>query len=196
MQFPVGQSEFSHRVLYSGHKVFMMAVFVALAIWGARIARQTSAFSWVHLGIAIAGTVLIIGSVALLKKYTGVECPWSVDIFGGTVPYRSLEELFASALLGQFGQGHCFPAGHSTGGLFLLAWSVAFAEYSKSISTLLWILALILGIVMGVLRIAQGAHFLSHVVWSIWLSIFISYVLSYVLRVVSKANGSAVKKLV
>ena len=67
------------------------------------------------------------------------------------------------------GVGGCFPAAHPLSGYAWLA--VGFALYfgDRRRSWQSWALAFGLGTLFGVVQIARGAHFLSHVLWSAWI---------------------------
>lgn len=176
--FVWGKSEFVDLVLYRGHKWVMTAVAFGLIAWGIwAILNKRVGFNRRHLWVGILGTVLIIVTVGALKKLTGIDCPWSIDEFGGAMPFMPLQEVARLAFEGQVGQGRCFPAGHSTGGLFLLAWAAAFYETSRTAARWLIAAGFGLGLLMGFVRIAQGAHFLSHVVWAMWVSAVLAYLL-------------------
>lgn len=174
--FPFGERAFVERILYKGHKIIMFVVAVGFIVWGYRAAKsQHERFTWGHFWVGVIGTVSIIGVVTILKKVTGVECPWSLDRYGGTEPFLPLDQVVRNALEGNIGRGRCFPAGHSTGGLYLVAWAVALSSYSRRAAFGIAFMAVFLGLLMGLLRIAQGAHFLSHVFWALWCSAVIGY---------------------
>lgn len=173
-----GKSEFVDLVLYRGHKFVMTGVAFGLIGWGVWAAiNKRPGFGPRHLAVGVIGTVLIIVIVGALKKFTGIDCPWSIDEFGGAMPFLSLQEVIRLALEGKVGQGRCFPAGHATGGLFLLAWAAALSQASSTASKRFVIGGLALGFLMGLVRVAQGAHFLSHVIWAMWCSALIAYLL-------------------
>jgi len=180
--FVWGKSEFVDLVLYRGHKWLMTLVAFGLIVWGARaVWTHRRGFGPKHLAVGIIGTVFIIVAVGALKKITGIDCPWSIDEFGGAMPFIPMQEVIRLALDGQVGQGRCFPAGHSTGGLFLLAWAAALYDTSRHASAWLIASGLLLGFLMGLVRMAQGAHFLSHVIWAMWLSALLAYLFWVVL---------------
>jgi len=159
----------------------MGGVALGLVCWGFRqISLKQSGYGMKHQAVGIIGTLLIIGLVDELKKISGIECPWSMVQFGGTLSFIPLQEVIEQAWIGRFGEGRCFPAGHPTGSLFLLAWSAALQELSGAVSKFLAIAGLTLGFLMGCLRILQGAHFLSHVLWSIWISTTLAYSLWWI----------------
>lgn len=164
---------------YHGLKLFMGGVFIAYLAWGLRaICVKRPGFTSRHLWAGVIGTGLIIGLVNLLKILTGVECPWSTEAFGGQAALLSLHEAFIGLLSGHSGQGRCFPAGHPTGGLFLFAWAVAVRDSAPFMAKITAGFGLLLGLLMGLTRVIQGAHFLSHVLWSIWVASLIAVFLA------------------
>jgi membrane-associated PAP2 superfamily phosphatase len=105
------------------------------------------------------------------------HCPWDVDEFGGLVPYTKLFEPMAPNVKA----GHCFPAGHASTGFALMAFY--FAAYSRRIRKAA-LIALAIGIAAGLAlgfgRVLQGAHFVSHVLWSgllCWTIMVVLYML-------------------
>lgn len=179
--FVWGTSEFVDVVLYRGYKWLMTVVVLGLIVWGIKTMRaHRSEFGPKHLAVGAIGTVCIILAVGLLKKLTGVDCPWSIDAFGGPMPFIPMQDVVRLAFNGQFGQGRCFPAGHSTSGLFLLAWAAAFWHISRFASAWLAAAGMVLGLSAGLVRMAQGAHFLSHVIWAMWFSALLAYLLWFV----------------
>ena len=131
-------------------------------------ARHAAGLSrrWTFVLVAMLAAPL---AVSITKQLTNRPCPWDIAGFGGTLPHRS---LFEPAPPGQRALA-CFPAGHSSGGYALLAFALAggapgtrsrwlgaraFAGYARA-----------LGTAIGFVRMAQGAHFLSHLFWSAWL---------------------------
>ncbi len=114
-------------------------------------------------------------AVVLLKAVSVRACPWSLSEYGGFAPHLS---LFDAAPLGSL-PGHCFPSGHASAGFCLLAFyfaGVALGNRGLAMAGLWGGLAA--GMTLGLVRIAQGAHFLSHNLWSAlvcWLVILALY---------------------
>lgn len=107
----------------------------------------------------LAGPLLI----AVLKEVSVQPCPWSLSMFGGEVPYAG---LLAGHVFDWHAAGKCFPASHASGGFALLAFVPLLAGRQR------WrmlVAALLLGMIMGWTRMMQGAHFLSHNLWSAWI---------------------------
>jgi membrane-associated PAP2 superfamily phosphatase len=102
-------------------------------------------------------------SVTIAKAVSNRHCPWDIDEFGGLVPYARLLEPMANAV----GPGHCFPAGHASTGFALMAFYFAvFALGKPQFARAALVGGVSAGLVLGLGRVVQGAHFASHVVWS------------------------------
>lgn len=101
------------------------------------------------------------GVVTLLKDINTHVCPWSLTQFGGTATYSA--DWFVS----RSNAGRCFPGGHASGGFSLIA--LAFAGRALGWAWLQragWMLALAAGSLFSVVRMTQGAHFMSHNLWA------------------------------
>lgn len=112
--------------------------------------------------------------ITVLKSMTARECPWHLTMYGGEHVYRALMDgpFFNLAAPGQ-----CFPGSHSSGGFALLAF-VPLLQGQKR--RLMLTFALMLGLAMGWTRMMQGAHFLSHNLWSAWICwavVLVSFIL-------------------
>lgn len=113
-----------------------------------------------YLLVAALGGPLVI---ALLKQVTARPCPWSLSLFGGGEVYHA---LLAGPLFSLREAGNCFPGAHASGGFALLAFVPLLRGRQR------WLalgVALGLGLLMGWTRMMQGAHFLSHNLWSAWI---------------------------
>lgn len=120
--------------------------------------------------------MLAPAAVSLLKAGSPRHCPYDLADYGG---YAAHLNLFDPVPPGQ-APGHCFPGGHASGGFCLLAFYFAGrALGSRALSLAgLWG-GLAAGILFGMARVAQGAHFLSHNLWAglvCWLVILALYV--------------------
>lgn len=141
---------------------------IATAIWllltvGAILAAVHR--PWRSVGAVLAATALAMALgpiiVVVLKSLTTFPCPWSLPRYGG----------FAAEVTGWFTipsrAGHCFPAGHSAGGFsfIAIAFGLAAAGFARAGRRVL-ALALLIGLAATLIRMVQGAHFLSHGLWS------------------------------
>jgi membrane-associated PAP2 superfamily phosphatase len=132
--------------------------------------RHRRLFLFLSLALVLAPL-----AVAVLKVASVRHCPWNLEEYGGFAPHLSLFDSPPQALAA----GHCFPAGHASAGFSLLAFYFAGRASGKRWLTRLGLWGgLIAGLVFGMARVAQGAHFVSHTLWSAvvcWLVIVSVY---------------------
>lgn len=123
--------------------------------------------------------------VSLAKQLTDRPCPWDLAEFGGGVRHYG---LFAPAPPGARPLA-CFPAGHASGGFALLAFALAAGAAPAGVGAagarrrralvLGWfVLSVAVGALLGTVRVVQGAHFVSHVLWSAWLVWLVQWLLA------------------
>ncbi|MGZ3808049.1 MAG: phosphatase PAP2 family protein [Bacteriovorax sp.] len=125
-------------------------------------------------GLIVATLTLIIlpTSIALVgKKAINVQCPSDLSRYNGTVPYVKLFEPYPknpNSPNGKWPEGHCWPAGHASGGFALLSLVCLFKSRRNKI--LAFIFAMSMGWIMGVYQMLRGAHFLSHHLTTMFLA--------------------------
>jgi membrane-associated PAP2 superfamily phosphatase len=119
---------------------------------------------------------LFPASIGLLKKTTGLHCPSELVRYGGQHEFR---RLFSHRPPGHGDLGHCFPAGHASGGFALLS----LYQVSRGASRRRLSLALALGAgwAMGLYQMLTGAHFLSHTVVTMLLAFLFTSTLALAL---------------
>ncbi|MGH8671898.1 MAG: phosphatase PAP2 family protein [Burkholderiales bacterium] len=133
-----------------------LAGFVA-SFWVDTLRKFRRALLFVFLCLALSG-----GTVAMLKTVINKHCPWDLEMYGGYAPYVRLLEHVDPRVK----PGECFPAGHATAGFGLMSlYFLWFASKPR------WAFAALLGgfiygNILGLGRIIQGAHFLSHNLWA------------------------------
>lgn len=113
--------------------------------------------------LALTSAAMLAGPlvVVALKSATTFPCPWSLVRYGGF----AVESAHWFTTSGH--AGHCVPAGHAAGGFSLLALAFGLgASGFKRGARLVLAAALLVGIACSAIRILQGAHFLSHTLWS------------------------------
>lgn len=132
-----------------------------------------------HAALVAVGMLLIPVLISSLKHVTNRHCPWDVLEFGGFAPYVG---LFAPNPPG-ITRGLCFPAGHASAGLAWLVWGFALMGLNRRWSNVALLAGLSFGAILGFGRMLQGAHFLSHTLWSIWFAWGLCVLLVFVLRV-------------
>lgn len=102
-------------------------------------------------------------SVTALKEITDRPCPWDLADFGGGARYTRLFETRERP----HARGMCFPAGHASTGFALMAFFfAAHRERRRALKRATLFAGTLAGFVLGMGRVAQGAHFVSHVLWS------------------------------
>jgi len=116
-------------------------------------------------------------TVTTLKQVTDRPCPWDLADFGGDEPYTHLTE----GRVQPHPRGMCFPAGHASTGYALMAfYFAALRERRFDLARAALITGVLAGLLLGLGRIAQGAHFVSHVLWAglvCWLVMLTLHVL-------------------
>ncbi|MBC7538862.1 MAG: phosphatase PAP2 family protein [Bacteriovorax sp.] len=152
-------------IFYTGIKIPIFIIgFGALA--ASLISWRKKKWNEYRKGLIIISLSLIILplSVAVIgKNFTNVQCPDDLNHFAGKIPYVKLFDNYPvnpNSPDGKFPRGHCFPAGHASGGFALLALVCFFKEKRNKI--LAFIFAMSTGWIMGVYQMLRGAHFLSH----------------------------------
>lgn len=122
----------------------------------------------------VIGPGLLVNGV--FKDHWSRPRPRDVVEFGGTAHYAS------APLPGE--RGKSFPCGHcSVGFLYGLGWWI-WNGTRPLLATASAGLGLMMGIALGIGRMAAGGHFASDIVWSALIPFFIAHVLyHYVLRI-------------
>ncbi len=128
--------------------------------------------------LAAIGMLAIPVATSTLKLLTARYCPWDIADFGGFAPYLGLFEQAPQGLKA----GQCFPAGHASAGFLWLVWAVALRPAGARAARFALLAGLLAGILLGAARMLQGAHFLSHTLWSLWLAWALSVALALLLR--------------
>jgi len=126
----------------------------------------------------------LIGN-AVLKDHWKHPRPRDLIELGGSMHY------VPSPLIGHEG-GASFPCGHCTVGfLFGLGWWIFRGRHPRWAAVSL-AAGLVVGTLLGVGRMAAGAHFLSDVIWSALLAYGVTHILYYHLLRLDASAGAAV----
>lgn len=132
---------------------------IALALlWDFFSPRAWLAHSRAPLRVFLLCAVVFIGGIAALKSLTTPACPWDLAMFGGDRAQVNYSDIFN---LKMYGQGHCFPAGHSTSGYVWLSLAFLFCQSAGTFRRTAFFL-LPIGISLSAAQVIRGAHFLSH----------------------------------
>lgn len=122
-----------------------------------------------QLGYLVLAISLSTGIITPLKTLSAVQCPWSLSEFDGPETFSEL----LSERPHTANPGRCWPGGHASSGFSLLAFFFVFRDSHKRAARVALFTALSLGVACSLGRMAQGAHFLSHNVWTLLLDWFI-----------------------
>lgn len=181
--FPLRSTFFFNTVLHHWTKYVVilatcMVVATLLLTWVIpALARWRATLLFLALAMVLAPL-----AVTLLKLVTDRPCPWDFVEFGGLEPYTHLLEFRGRA----HARGLCFPAGHAATGFALMAFFFAFhREHRHALARSALLAGILIGVLLGIGRIAQGAHFMSHVLWSglvCWLVMVSLYAALFTLR--------------
>jgi membrane-associated PAP2 superfamily phosphatase len=139
---------------------------VSLTAW-AMAHAIASLRPWRSVLLAL-GCAMLIGPLLInvMKSLTSEHCPSDILEFGGIVGYAADRAAPFWAATKQ-SAGHCLPSGHAGGGYALL--SLYFAGWSAARPSWRWgglAIGVVAGVAFSVVRMMQGAHFVSATLWS------------------------------
>jgi len=162
--FPLRYSFFFDTVLHHWTKyvVILATCMVVAGLLLTWIIPALERWRGILLFLALAMALAPL-TVSLLKLVTDRPCPWDFVEFGGAEAYTHLFQFRGTA----HARGLCFPAGHAATGFALMAFFFVFHRERRHVLARAALLTGIsAGVLLGIGRIAQGAHFMSHVLWS------------------------------
>lgn len=114
------------------------------------------------IGYLLSTMALVPALIAIVKNLNTAACPWDLLRYGGTLPYlHTLDYKF-----GLVEAGHCFPAGHASGGFALLGIYFAGLLFVQRPGWLL-LPGIVVGTIFALGQESRGAHFLSHDIWTL-----------------------------
>lgn len=114
------------------------------------------------LGYLVLAMGIGASIVTPLKALTAVQCPWDLAQFGGKETYSSLLSLRPPT----DHPGRCWPGGHASSGFVLFALYFALRDRKPRLARYAFWFAFGLGSLFSISRMLQGAHFLSHNIWT------------------------------
>jgi membrane-associated PAP2 superfamily phosphatase len=189
--FPLRRHWFFELVMHHGLKQVSYTLLLPAAI--VCLLAMRGKFAWLpprNALLALVGMLLIPATTALLKQFTNRHCPWDIIDFGGFAPYIGLLVPGPQDIA----RGMCFPAGHASGGFAWMVWALALTHSMKPLARTILALSLTVGLAMGLARMAQGAHFLSHTLWSAWWAWTLSLLLAWLFRAEIFAGQTELKQ--
>lgn len=146
-------------VVHGGGKALSIAAWLGLAAFAAATWRGPRWRLWRRPLLVLLGSVLIsVVLVAAIKHSWSMDCPWSLQRYGGT---QAFVGLFQPRPAGMPAAG-CFPSAHASTGF---AWVALYFFLLQVRPRWRWA-GLAIGLVTGgtfaLSQQLRGAHFLSH----------------------------------
>ncbi|HWA28033.1 MAG TPA: phosphatase PAP2 family protein [Lacunisphaera sp.] len=156
-------------VFYNGPKAVIILVAVAVLVLALAPARWRARLQFARrdLWVALLTLVAVPALAGLGKSTTNVFCPSEIRRYGGEVPYVKLCSPYPENDR-PLARGHCFPAGHASGGFALLGLMWLRRTRGWKLGGLA--LGLGTGWWMGGYQMLKGAHYLSHTVVTMLLA--------------------------
>ena len=175
-RFPLRDDWFLEKVMHVGIKnavvgvgVLVLTAWVA-SYWLDRLARWRPLLLFLFIAMLLSSS-----AVSLIKSVSGKHCPYDLEQYGGTVPFVGLLEQLPTGVK----PGKCWPGGHASAGFCLFAFYFAALKLGRRrMAAAMLAGSLLLGLVLGMARVVQGAHFVSHNLWSAlicWLVVLALY---------------------
>lgn len=134
-----------------------------------------------------AGIALSTALVGELKSVTNVDCPWSLQRYGGPYPHIGLFEDRPDALP----RAKCFPGAHSSSAFALMCFYFLWRTRRPRAAKAALIGAIGLGVIFSFGQQARGAHFVSHDLTSALIVWYVLLGLAAAFRVIPAASSSA-----
>lgn len=132
-------------------------VVLVLGWFKTRFVRYRKPALFVVLLLAIGPGLVVNG---FMKYQSGRPRPRDVAVFSGTQPFHKVGEM------GVAGTGNSFPSGHAAMGFFLAAPYFILRGSNRGRAVYWLVLGLSSGVVIGIVRMAQGGHFASDILWA------------------------------
>ncbi|MCE9593660.1 MAG: phosphatase PAP2 family protein [Planctomycetes bacterium] len=174
-KFPLRNHKWLELTLHDGAKIPIVIfgagslVLFGASFWFEKFRAQRRAFLYVALCLGVAPLI-----IAALKHASFKHCPYDLLMYGGKGTYTGLLD---PPVPGERAGG-CFPAGHASGGFALMSLYLVWFRSRPQRARRVWLAAFVFGNVLGLTRVAQGAHFLSHHLWTailVWAIVLVLY---------------------
>jgi membrane-associated PAP2 superfamily phosphatase len=162
----IGNTWLTQNVLHDGgaNAIKLVAVLVLLGLAGTLMSSGLRRWRR-SFGYAFLCMLLGTGLVSAGKQVSNVDCPWSLEQYGGKRPYIPA----FSARPADMPRGVCFPGGHSSGGFSLFFLYFLFRDRNRRLALTGLGVALATGTLFAATQWVRGAHFVSHDIWSAFI---------------------------
>lgn len=153
--------------------IAVLGITVLFALAGSLLLPSLKPVRW-EWGFVVLSIVVSTLCISTLKATTGVHCAYDLALYGGDQPANQLANLWS-------GGGACWPGGHVSGPLSLIAIYFAFFQKQRWLAIGGLGLALALGLIFGIGQALRGAHFPSHTLWSLLIVWLVNVILARLL---------------
>ena len=137
------------------------------------IARYRKVAGFLLLTLLLGSGVI---ANAVLKDHWGRPRPSQLEEFGGTMAFEPVLSIDPAS------SGKSFPCGHATMGFFFFAVAMAMPKAWSGARLATAAFGLALGCCLGWIRMVQGGHFLSDVIWAAATMWFVALALFRLLK--------------
>ena len=159
----VGENNTVFTFLYQYGEFPGLILGVAGCCWGIAGLTSSNKSTWKIYGFFLAVALIIGPGIivnGLFKPYWSRPRPLQVTEFGG-------DEKFVNALqASEANSCRSFPSGHASIAFYLIAPGFICLRRNRNWSAFWFLLGVSYGGFIGMIRIAQGSHFLSDIVWA------------------------------
>lgn len=153
-------------VLHDGARRMALLLLVLVTVLAIKPLAQRWAPSMEVPWQALAGLLVCVTLVSMMKRYSATSCPWELEAFGGAARYVSHWNWGND----DGGSGRCFPGGHVSAAFAFwpvaLAWAKSPSDSTRRMGRWLWWFVLATGAVFGAVQTLRGAHYPSHTLWT------------------------------
>lgn len=161
--FPLRDNFWLEVVMHHWLKYLVVVVAVIVLMGWVLSFRNVKLVPWrSHLLYAFVAMVLASVTISGLKAVSSKHCPNDLEMYGGYAPYTRLFDFAAEGVR----DGRCFPGGHSSTGFVLFAFYFVWRRRRPQLAKVALFVAIVAGMALGFGRVMQGAHFLSHQLWT------------------------------
>lgn len=169
---------FYYKIFYQGIKIPIYIIGLS-AVFGYFYSKKKNIWPQKRKGLAVVALTIILlpAFIAFIgKNVSNVHCPDDITRYGGKIPYVKVLENYPinpDSPDGKYRRGHCFPAGHASGGFALLSLVCFYNTRRKKI--LAFLFAMSMGTAMTAIQMLRGLHYFSHQLVTMLLAfIFVS----------------------
>ncbi|RUO79903.1 PAP2 family protein [Idiomarina tyrosinivorans] len=149
---------------------YLAVVVVILSVFNAAIFAKSRWLLRDRL-LLFVSLLFCFGLVAYLKQITNMDCPWDIVDFGGNRDYYGIFSIKPESAP----MGHCYPAGHASIGYAWISLYFYWHRRRPQAAKVGLAIALIAGIVLGIVQQLRGAHFFTDDITTAFVCTVISW---------------------